>query len=445
MRPDDRDGRGRLRWGGRFLSDLADRFGTPLGVIDLDRFGARARELVAAFGSAAGPATGALPVRSNDVAGVLLRAVREGLALEVASELELEMTLRLGVDPARLLVSGVGKPRAFLERVVGLGPVPVVLGSADEAVALEAVAREASSVEPIPVFLAVRSPVSRREDPRAITGLRDGGAFGVEARGPELGRALECIHRSPHLDFRGPSVRLGTGLRDHRVLERRIRRLRAVVGRARAAGLRTRAIHLSGSFGTDRMREMTTLELLRYQGTFRVPPLPGPGSASSLADHAAALTRAVDGLDGIRPVVDASTWAAGPSQVLLVRVSHRKHRPGMPPWVITDGGTGTVAFPLYYEIHEVVNASRAPAGRACPVTIVGPVCFSTDWIYRNLPQGPIEPGDVLVVRDTGAYVTALECNFGFGRSPVVGLAGGEPRLLRARETTDDVLRRDVLP
>jgi diaminopimelate decarboxylase len=76
--------------------------------------------------------------------------------------------------------------------------------------------------------------------------------------------------------------------------------------------------------------------------------------------------------------------------------------------------------------------------------MVGPVCFSTDWIYRNKPMPPIEPGDILAVLDTGAYFSALECNFGFLRPAVVGIVDGEHRLLRRRETLEDAFRRDVV-
>ena len=143
-------------------------------------------------------------------------------------------------------------------------------------------------------------------------------------------------------------------------------------------------------------------------------------------------------------MVETGPYVTGPCQVLLVRVNHIKEREEIPPWVVTDGGTGYVAFPLYYEVHEVLNASRAGTGPLSTVTMVGPICYSTDWIYRNKAMPPIHPGDVLSVLDAGAYFSVLECNFGFPRPAVVGISGGEAKLIRRRETPEDVVRRDTV-
>ena len=184
-------------------------------------------------------------------------------------------------------------------------------------------------------------------------------------------------------------------------------------------------------------------------GWFRLPAMPGPESCDSLEAFAnefqqtwADLFRH-GGMPEPTAVVETGRLVTGPCQLLLVRVSHKKERTGMPPWIVTDGGAGTVVFPVYYELHEVVNGSRATPAPIRPVTMVGPVCYATDWIYRNKPMPPVHPGDVLAVLDTGAYFSVLACNFGFLRPAVVGIQGGTADLLQRRETPEDVIRRDL--
>ena len=111
--------------------------------------------------------------------------------------------------------------------------------------------------------------------------------------------------------------------------------------------------------------------------------------------------------------------------------------------MITDGAAGTVAFPLYYEYHEVLLCRAVNAPRTERYTLVGPVCFSADWIYRNKRMPPIEPGDVIAVCDAGAYFTVQETNFGFPRPPIISVREGNANLLRRRETFDDMVSRDV--
>ncbi len=111
--------------------------------------------------------------------------------------------------------------------------------------------------------------------------------------------------------------------------------------------------------------------------------------------------------------------------------------------MITDGAAGTVAFPLYYEYHEVFLCAAVHAPRSERYSLVGPVCFSADWIYRNKRMPPIVPGDVLAICDAGAYFTVQESNFGFPRPPIVAVCDGKATLLRRRETFDDMVSRDI--
>jgi len=112
-------------------------------------------------------------------------------------------------------------------------------------------------------------------------------------------------------------------------------------------------------------------------------------------------------------------------------------------WAITDGGAGTVAFPLYYEYHEILLCRAPRAPRSSRYTIVGPACFSADWICRNKRMPRLDPGDVLAVCDAGAYFTVQESNFGFPRPAIVGVERGRIRELRRRETFEDMVCRDT--
>lgn len=78
------------------------------------------------------------------------------------------------------------------------------------------------------------------------------------------------------------------------------------------------------------------------------------------------------------------------------------------------------------------------------MTIVGPVCFASDIVYRNIPMPEVRPGEVVAVMDSGAYFIAQESSFGFPRPAVVAVSGGRPRLVRRRETFEDLTARDVV-
>ena len=214
-------------------------------------------------------------------------------------------------------------------------------------------------------------------------------------------------------------------------------------------GLSTRIVDIGGGFGVSTSRELNTIEFLMYQALGRLPKPPDPDRFPQIEDFATTAARTITrecgryGLDLPRLVIEPGRSIVSGSGLLLLTVGALKPRDGVGTWVITDGAAGTVAFPLFYEYHEVFLTRAPHAQRNRLYTLVGPVCFSADWIYRNKRMPPIEPGDVLAVCDAGAYFTVQESNFGFPRPAIVAVSNGDARLLRRRETFDDMVARDM--
>jgi GNAT superfamily N-acetyltransferase len=124
-------------------------------------------------------------------------------------------------------------------------------------------------------------------------------------------------------------------------------------------------------------------------------------------------------------------------------VGRIKSRQGVGTWAIADGGAGTVAFPLFYEIHEILHARTPEAAPTHRYDLVGGACFSADWLYRGIRLPKLQPGDILAVCDAGAYFSVQESNFGFAHPPIVAVREGVVRLLRRRESWPEMISRDV--
>ena len=132
------------------------------------------------------------------------------------------------------------------------------------------------------------------------------------------------------------------------------------------------------------------------------------------------------------------------NQLLLIKVHRIKKRSGIPKWLITDGGLGTVSMPTFYEYHEILLCNDINRPRTEKVHIIGPVCFASDIVYKNKLMPEIEEGDVLAIMDSGAYFTALESSFGFPRPAIVRVTKDKHYLLRRAETFQDMIQRDLL-
>ena len=135
---------------------------------------------------------------------------------------------------------------------------------------------------------------------------------------------------------------------------------------------------------------------------------------------------------------------ASAAQLLLLTVHRVKERPGAGRWLIADGGLSTVTLPTFYEYHEILLCNDVFRPAVSRATIIGPACFAGDVVYRNKRMPEIRPGEVIAVMDSGAYFTALESSFGFQRPPVVAVNGAVCKLVRTRETLEEMSGRDIV-
>jgi len=149
---------------------------------------------------------------------------------------------------------------------------------------------------------------------------------------------------------------------------------------------------------------------------------------------------------GLKLVLEPGRWIVGPAGVLVTKVVDLKEQPadpsnGEPRWfVIADAGMTDLMRPaLYGAFHEIAAVNPRPgAERLCD--IVGPVCETTDTLgsARRLP--PVEVGDLLVVKDAGAYGSVMSSNYNRRAVPAEVMDG---KLIRRRQTIEDLLQWDL--
>jgi diaminopimelate decarboxylase len=144
-------------------------------------------------------------------------------------------------------------------------------------------------------------------------------------------------------------------------------------------------------------------------------------------------------------VVEPGRSIAGPAGVALYTVGSIKDIPGVRRYVAVDGGMGDNIRPkLYGARYEALLASapdRAPDGK---VTIAGKYCESTDILITDIEMPALQPGDILCVPAAGAYCLAMASNYnGMPRPEVLMVRDGEARVIRRRETLDDLVAAEV--
>jgi len=112
--------------------------------------------------------------------------------------------------------------------------------------------------------------------------------------------------------------------------------------------------------------------------------------------------------------------------------------------VIVDAGMNDLLRPALYKAYHAIEPVRPRPGAPAVVDVVGPVCETGDFLARGRELPPVAAGDLLAVRDAGAYAFVMSSNYNMRpRAAEALVEGGRARLIRRRETFDDLVRNEV--
>jgi diaminopimelate decarboxylase len=431
---------GALEVAGVDVRDLAERYGTPLFVIDEADFRSRAAEFAAAFGAEA-VHYAAKAFLCTEVARWV---AEEGLSLDVASGGELAVALRAGFPPERIALHGNNKSVDELVAAVEAGVGRVVLDSFHEIARLDAVARERGAVVPVMVRLTVGVEAHTHE---FIATAHEDQKFGFSISGGEASAAAEAVRRvlaADGLELVGLHSHIGSQIFDtegFEVAAHRVVRFLAT---------------LHKEHGPDALQALTTLDLGGGFGiAYRADetPVDVPHLAEELRGIVKRECHAED-LDVPKIAVEPGRAIAGPAGITLYTVGTLKDVPlggsSMRRYVSVDGGMSdnirTALYDAVYDCRLVSRSSeRDGSGEVALSRVVGKHCESGDIVVRDcwLPAD-LAPGDLLAVAATGAYCYSMASSYNrLPRPAVVAVRDGEARVLLRRETLEDQFRLEV--
>jgi diaminopimelate decarboxylase len=400
----------RLTLAGIDAAALAEEHGTPLVVLCEETIRASAQALRTAVGDGrVFYGTKALP----NVA--VLRLLREeGVGADVASAGELAFAAAAGLGGRELDGHGNHKDAEFLAQAAETG-APVVLDAPDEA-GLAA----AAGVGQVLVRVTLGVDADTHE---AIRTGHHGSKFGLP---PDQARAVVAEALDRGLDVLGVHVHVGSQLEDFDAQAETIVRLASFVASCRdGLGWTAQVADLGGGFG------------IRHHPADDVPEAPALAASAATT---ARLAFVVAGLPQPEIWLEPGRCLVGRAGVTLYRVGSVKRLPGR-TWVAVDGGMSDNPRPqLYGARYTALSAARADEAVDEVVSIAGMHCESGDVLIDDVTLPSPRRGDLLAVPATGAYTLAMASNYnGVGRPAAVLVHDRQARLVRRRETIDDLL------
>lgn len=397
------------------LTDLAQRFGTPLYVYSRSALEANYLAFDQAFAEVDHQVCFAVKANSN--LAVLNVLARLGAGFDIVSGGELERVLAAGGEPSKIVFSGLGKTEDEMRRALQVGIACFNVESEAELVRLNAVAKELGCKAPF--SLRVNPDVDAGTHPYISTGLKEN-KFGVAIeRAPEVYQNALALG---HLQAVGIDCHIGSQLTSTAPFSDALDRVLQMIVQLNEAGISLDHIDIGGGLGVCYKDE--------------VPPTP--------AEYAQALLPRLKA-SGLKVYMEPGRAIAANAGVLLTRVEFLKSN-GDKHFAIVDGAMNDLIRPSLYQAWMDVVPVTTPSADSVErhYDIVGAVCETGDFLAKDRPLR-LQAGDLLAVKGAGAYGFVMSSNYNTRpRAAEIMVSGSDAWQVRRRETLHDLLALESL-
>ncbi len=402
---------GALSLGGIAAAELVRAHGSPLVVYDEVTLRAQAR----AYRAAAPEAFVCYGTKAFPSLALLRLLAEEGIGADVSTLGELQFALEAGIPGDRLVVHGNNKSDEELRAASAAGAL-VVLDSLEEIGRARAAGVTRTLIRVTPGIEA--------DTHEAIRTGHHGSKFGLT---PD--DALEALRRAPETG--GLHVHIGSQLRDLDAARLAVDWLATFAAKARdATGWTLHTIDFGGGLGVASTPDEPELSIAEFVG----------GLLAELER-----TRAEHRLAQPQVILEPGRSLTARAGVTLYTVGSVKRSGAETTYVAVDGGMSDNPRPaLYGAQYTALLANRADETPSAPYTVVGKHCESGDMLIERVELPEPHRGDILVVPTTGAYTLAMSSTYNAVPRPAVVLVrDGEARVIRRRETIDDLLALEL--
>lgn len=423
-----RNEQGELVVGGVSLASIAEQYGTPVYVYDEPALRGAMRQFHDAF-AAVLPSSRVVYAGKAFLSLAFVKIlVEEGLGLDVVSGGELYVGLAAGMPAERISLHGNNKSREELAMACERGIGKIIVDNFDEIEALAEICTDHSA--PMTVLLRVNPGVDVHTHKKISTGLADS-KFGLPIADGQAAVAVQKIAGIQGVHLAGYHAHVGSQLFDAQASIDAIDELLDFAAAMRAEhGVELEQLSPGGGFG------------IAYTNR-DAPPEPAEW-AHLIAD---AVTAGCESRNLPVPivVVEPGRSIAGPAGVAVYRVGSRKVIPGVRTYVSVDGGMADNIRPSLYEaVYTADIASREGGAARETVTIAGKYCESGDILIEDVELPVLEQNDILAIPAAGAYCLAMASNYNMSLRPAVVMVNdGQTRVIRRRETFEDLVRLDL--
>ena len=411
------------------VSDIARKFGTPLYIYSRNTLIDHYRKIKGAF-RGINPLI-CFSVKANSNLAVLKVLANQGAGMDVVSGGELYRTLKVGVNPKRIVYAGVGKSEKEIAAAIKAGIFFFNAESVPELGLIDRVAGHLGKKINPTLTRKARVNVSLRINPdidphthQFITTGKMTNKFGLDMQTAE-----DLFLRArifSNLRLIGLHIHIGSQITERQPFVKAIKKALILIQRLRQKGVLLKYLNIGGGLGII-YRDET------------------PQTAQEFARAVLPLLKKTK----LKVILEPGRFIAGNSGIMVTKVVYVKKSPNK-NFAIVDAGMNDLIRPaLYGAYHEILplrGTNEQTNKRTTKYDIVGPICESADFMAKNRPMPILQAEDLLAVMGAGAYGFTMSSNYNSRpRVAEVLVEGNRFTVVRKRESYQDLTRHEIIP
>jgi diaminopimelate decarboxylase len=397
------------------LRSLAEKWGTPLYLYSHRTLCRHFEVFDSAFERY--PHLVCFSVKANSNLALLKIFITQGGGADVVSGGELFRVLKAGIDPKKVVYSGVGKTEEEISFALEAGILMFNIESSEELKVINQQAKELHTKAPISI--RVNPDIDPKTHPYISTGLKKN-KFGID-----LPRSLEeyrFARSLEHIEIIGVDCHIGSQITETGPFVEALRKVKTLISALRQEEIAIKYLDLGGGLGITYAEE--------------VPPHPH--------EYAQAILNEIQG-QALTLILEPGRVIVGNAGVLVTKVLYTKTTQEK-NFVIVDAGMNDLIRPSLYNAYQEVIPIAKTTEERYTADIVGPICESGDFLARDRVMTKVQKGNFLAIMSAGAYGFAMSSNYNSRPRPAeVLVAGKESFLIRQRESFEDLIRGETIP
>jgi len=397
------------------VSQIAEEVGTPFYLYSYATLKNHFRVFTEAFANV--PHIICFAVKANSNIGVLKALIAEGGGVDIVSGGELFRALQAGVDPGKVVYSGVGKRVDEIEFALRSRILMFNVESWQELEVINSCAENLGVMAGI--AFRVNPDVDPKTHPHISTGLKEN-KFGID-----IERSLETYRHArslKNIEIKGVSCHIGSQVTRLSPFIEALDRLSRLVRQLKSEAFDIRYVDLGGGLGITYDQE--------------APPHP--------TEYAHAILAATRDLD-CTFIFEPGRVIVGNAGILVSRVLYTKSNDNK-NFVIVDAGMNDLVRPSLYNSYHAIRPVIEESRKEIIADVVGPICESGDYLAKARKISDFQRGELLAVFSAGAYGFTMASNYNSRpRIPEIMVRDNKYHVIRRRETYDDLIQHEEIP